>query len=140
MIWAPGLITEPKVFDTPASEVDALATIASFAGVPYTATTLGRDLFDPQYEDKRYAFTVAHTSPMQIGLVSDKYWFRMSDDGSNANLDDISSDTPREDVSASDPKEREKMRALTEGIYKTLQYMVHHNKREEIKVLPKPLL
>lgn len=138
VIWAPGLITEPKVFDTPASEVDALATIASFAGVPYTATTLGRDLFDPRYDDKRYAFTVAHTNPMQIGLVSDKYWFKMSDDGTNANLYDISSDTPREDVSASDPSEREKMKALTEGIYRTVQYMVHHNKREEIK--PKPPL
>ncbi len=137
VIWAPGLIKEPKVFDTPASEVDALATIASFAGVPYTATTLGRDLFDQQYDDKRYAFTVLHSNPLQIGLVSDKYWFKMLEDGSDAHLYDINSDTPKTDISASDKNEKEKMRALTEGIHKTVQYMLHHNKREEIKVLPK---
>jgi len=133
VIWAPGYIKEPKRFGKVASEVDALATIASFAGVEYTATTLGRDLFDPQYDDARYAFTVLHTNPLQIGLVSDKYWFKMYDGGGDAKLYSLYSKTPREDISASQPKQKQKMEDLTEAIHKTVQYMVHNNKRENLK-------
>ncbi len=133
VLWAPGYIKEPKVFDTPASEVDALASIASFSGQRYRATTLGRDLFDPQYDDKRYSFTVLHSNPLQIGLVSDKYWFKMYEDGTDAHLYAINSDTPRVDVSESDLQEKEKMKNLTKAMHKTVQYMLHHNKRENLK-------
>jgi phosphoglycerol transferase MdoB-like AlkP superfamily enzyme len=133
LIWAPGYIKEPKRFKKTVSEVDALATIASFAGQPYRATTLGRDMFDPQYDTSRYAFTVLHTNPLQIGVVSDKFWYKMSENGENGHLHAINSKTPRDDVSSAYPEEAKEMRELTNAIHKTVQYMLHNNKRENLK-------
>lgn len=133
VIWAPGYIKEPKVFDKVASEVDALATIASFAGQPYRATTLGRDLFDPQYDESRYAFTVLHSKPLQIGLVDDKYWLKMSENGDNVHLYELMGDNPRDDVSAAHMQKTNEMKTLTNAIHKTVQYMLHTNKRENLK-------
>lgn len=133
VIWAPGYIKEPKVFDKVASEVDALATIASFAGQPYRATTLGRDLFDPKYDDSRYAFTVLHSKPLQIGLVDDKYWLKMSENGDNVHLYELMGDNPRNDVSAAHVQKTQEMKTLTNAIHKTVQYMLHTNKRENLK-------
>jgi len=133
VIWAPGYIKEPKVVDKVISEVDALASIASLAGQEYTATTLGRDMFDPQYDDSAYAFTVLHSNPLQIGLVSDKFWLKMSETGENVHLYDIHSDNPRKDISSEHEEETEKMKTLTNAIHKTVQYMLHNNKRENLQ-------
>ena len=73
------------------------------------------------------------SNPLQIGLVSDKYWFKMYEDGTDAHLYAINSDTPRVDVSESDLQEKEKMKNLTKAMHKTVQYMLHHNKRENLK-------
>jgi len=133
VIWAPGYIDEPKVLNKVVSEVDVLPSIASFAGQDYRSTTLGRDIFDSEFDDKEYAFTVLHTNPLQIGLVNEQYWLKMSEEGGDAKLYRLDSQTPREDVSASYPQESHKMKTLTEAIYKTVQYMLHHNKREDLK-------
>jgi phosphoglycerol transferase MdoB-like AlkP superfamily enzyme len=132
VIWAPNLIKEPKVFDKVASEVDVLPTIASLAGQPYTATTLGRDLFDPKYDDKRYAFTISHSQLPLIGVVGKEFYFRMRSDGSDAGLHRIKSDTPMQDMSADYPEKAKEMETLTRAFYRTSQYMVHHNKREAL--------
>jgi len=133
LIWAPGYIKEPKRFSRVVSEVDALATIASFAGQSYYATALGRDMFDPQYDSFRYAFTVLHTNPLQIGVVSDKFWYKMDENAQEGHLYALHSKTPRDDVSSQYPEEAKKMRELSNGIHKTVQYMLHNNKRENVK-------
>jgi len=133
VIWAPGHIKEPKVFNRVCSETDALASIASFSGQSYRATTLGRDVFDPQYDDSRYAFTVVHFNPLQIGVVGEKFWYKMSEDGTNGNLYALDTPTPKEDVSQEHKKEAQKMRTLSNAMHKTVQYMLHNNKRENLK-------
>jgi len=133
VIWAPGLIDEPKVFDKVASEVDVLATIASFAGIPYRATALGRDLFDPEYDDSAYAFTVLHTNPLEIGLVSKDFWYKMNENAPSGKLYSLQSETPKVDVNSEHEAEAKKMHDLTDALYKTIEYMVFHNKRENLK-------
>ena len=132
VIWAPGLIQKPKVYSRIMSEVDALASIASFAGVPYRATALGRDVFDPQYDDKRYAFTVQHGRPLTVGVVNDKYWLKMDAKGGNTHLYDINSSTPKKDITKNHKETAQKMQTLTQAIYTTVQYMLHNNKRENL--------
>ena len=130
VIWAPGLITQPRVFDKVASEVDVLATLAALSGQSYSATAIGRDLLDPQYDQQRYAFSIQHEQPARIGLVGKDYYFRMHTDGSQANLYRINSNTPRVNLSGQFPEITEKMKQLTQGIYYTTQYMAYHNKRK----------
>ena len=132
VIYSP-LITEPKTYDKVVSEVDAMPTIASLANIPYTATTLGRDMFDSRFDDSRYAFTITHSSNPLIGLVGEKYYYRTRADGTSAALYDIYSQTPLEDHSKENPELVKKMKDLMRGIYESAKYIPHFNKREDNK-------
>jgi phosphoglycerol transferase MdoB-like AlkP superfamily enzyme len=131
VIYSP-LITDPKVYDKVVSEVDAMPTIASLANISYTATTLGRDMFDTRYDNSRYAFSITHASNPLIGLIGEKYYYRSRADGTNAALYEIHSKTPLEDHSKEQPELTQKMKELMYGIYETSQYIPHFNKREEL--------
>lgn len=132
VIYSP-LIKEPKVYDKVVSEVDALPAIASMASISYTATTLGRDMFDKKFDDSRYAFTITHSPNPLIGLIGEKYYFRTKADGSGEALYDIYSQTPLKDHASEQPELVKKMRELVHGIYETSQYIPHFNKREDVK-------
>ena len=132
VIYSP-LIKEPKVYEQVVSEVDAMPTIASMANLSYTATTLGRDMFDDKFKDKRFSFTINHSSNPDLGLIGEKYYFRTRADGTSTGLYDIYSDTPLTDHSKEHPELVKKMRDLTYGIYETSKYIPHFNKREDIK-------
>ncbi len=133
VIWSPGLINSPKVFDTVVSEVDILPSFASLIGQSYTATTMGRDIFDDSYEGKRYAFTMNHSNPPRIGMIGKDYYFYMLSDGTKAGLYGIYSDHPLEDLSAAHPELTQELKTLSLAYYKTVQYMLHHNKQGQVK-------
>lgn len=132
VIYSP-LIKEPKVYEKTVSETDVLPTIASMLNISYTATTLGRDMFDERFDDRRYAFTIGHSSNPLIGLVGEKYYFRTRADGTNAGLHDIYSDKPLQDHTSENPELAQKMKDLTYGIYETSKYIPNFNKREDLE-------
>ena len=132
IIYSP-LIKEAKVYDQVVSEVDAMPTIASMANISYTATTLGRDMFNQKFDDSRFAFTINHSSNPLIGLIGEKYYYRVKSDGSDSGLYDIYSDKPLIDYSAEHPKLVKRMKKLTFGIYEISKYIPHFNKREDNK-------
>lgn len=135
IIYSP-LIKEHKVYDKVVTEPDVLPTIASMLNVSYVATTIGRDMFDPQFDDKRYAFTITHSSNPLIGLIGKKYYFRTRYDGTQSGLYDMYSDEPLVDHAAEHPKLVKKMKDLTYGIYETAKYIPYFNKREDVKKIP----
>lgn len=132
IIWAPGIIKEPMVIKKVASETDIFPTMAGLAGVSYSATTMGRDLFDVSYDDARYAFTIKHSNPPQIGLIGKNFYYKTLTDGRNEGLHKIYSDTPLKDHSKEYPEVAAKMKALTQSIYETVKYMAYHNKRSDM--------
>ncbi len=81
------------------------------ANISYTATTLGRDAFDENFDDSRYAFTIHHSTNPTIGLVGEKYYYRTKADGSEAALFfDIYSDTPLTDHASQNEEITKKMK------------------------------
>jgi hypothetical protein len=108
-----------------------MPTIASLAGQSYTIQTMGRDLFDTKYDDKRGAFTIRHGNNPFIGMVFGDYYFLMHYGLDEGGLHVIASDTPTKDVSKEHPELAEKLRNLTKSYYKTAQYMLYHNKRPD---------
>ncbi|MCX6076188.1 MAG: sulfatase-like hydrolase/transferase [Campylobacterales bacterium] len=132
IIYSP-LITEPKVYERVVSEADVLPTIASMLNISYVATTMGRDMFDAQFDDKRYAFTITHSSNPFIGLVGDKYYFKSRYDGTMSGLYDIYSSEPLKNYASEQPELFKKMKDLTYGIYETSKYIPYFNKREDVK-------
>ena len=129
VIYGSGIITEPRVFDKVASQVDVLPTAAALARVDYTNTTLGRDLLDTQFDDQRYAFTIEHNATRRIGLLSEDYYLQMGYEGGNIILQDLHSATPRDDVSAQHPEISASLAQLVQAMRSSIQYMRENNKQ-----------
>ena len=71
-----------EVLDTVASEVDVLPTLTALAGIETMNTTLGRDLFDPRFDQSRAAFIITdHFSRPRLGLIADGLALRVDADG-----------------------------------------------------------
>ncbi|MFV2060195.1 MAG: sulfatase-like hydrolase/transferase, partial [Gammaproteobacteria bacterium] len=133
IFYAPKLITKPKQFNKVASEVDLMPTIAALVNQPYVNSTLGRDLLDPQFDNLRYAFTVAHGTTQRIGLISDRHYYQMDESGKNKSLHDINSQSPRKDISAQYPAIQAHMDKLLQAINATVNYMRYNNSKSHIQ-------
>jgi phosphoglycerol transferase MdoB-like AlkP superfamily enzyme len=130
VLYGKSVISKAKVFDTIASEVDVLPTIAGLTETSYLDTTLGRDLTDESFKDKRYAFTIEHGSDRTIGLLSDEYYLLMQSDGSKLQLHDLDSSNPRNNVSLTDKAVADSMQQKLSAIWDTVLYMRENNKPE----------
>jgi len=130
VLYGKSVINKAKVFDTIASEIDVLPTIASLTETSYLDTTLGRDLTDESYNKERYAFTIEHGSDRTIGLLSEEYYLQMQADGSNLRLHDLKSNNPRKDVSNTDKDVAATLRQKLSAIWDTILYMRENNKPE----------
>jgi phosphoglycerol transferase MdoB-like AlkP superfamily enzyme len=72
LFYAPGLLPaehRPEVV----SQIDVLPTVAAMAGLPYTNTTLGRDVYHNRNEN-HFAFIIHHDA-FRIGVVTDQFYF-----------------------------------------------------------------
>jgi len=126
LIYAPKLLPARQL-DIIASEVDLLPTLAGLAAPAYVNTTLGRDLLDERFDDRRYAFTITHYSNPEIGLIGPDHYFRMYADGSNRLLLDTTPGQPGTNAIARQPAIAAEMEALTRGIFETAKYLRFHN-------------
>ena len=130
VFYGKNVISDGKVFDTIASEVDVLPTIASITKTDYLNTTLGRNLIDKKYKDERYAFTITHGSGRTLGLLSDEYYLLMQADGSQRRLHHLNSDDPRLNIIDEDVEMAEKLTDKLSAIWNTIRYMRENNKPE----------
>ncbi len=132
IIYSPKLIPKGEVFTKVASEVDVLPTIASLAGRRYTNTTMGRDLLDPRFDSKRYAFTMRVNGRPKIGLVSDQFCFEMGVDGSSQQLRSFERDDAGENLIDRKPEVAAEMERFIRVYLESAKYMLYHNgpKRE----------
>ena len=128
VFYGKSVIRNPEVFDTIASEVDVLPTIASITQTSYLNTALGRDLTDDTFKENRYAFTIEHGSDRTIGLLSDEYYLLMQADGSNPKLHRLLSDNPRHDVADENKQVMETLTRKLTYIWNTIRYMRENNK------------
>ena len=127
IMYAPKLLKSQK-YSFAASEVDVLPTLASLAGLPHTNHSLGSDLLDPNIDENRFVYTMAHSKPLVISLLNKNIMFSDNILNTKPTLHDLNSDTPRKDLSKQNPKEAERLKHLTFGLYETIKYMRYHNK------------
>ncbi|HEX9160328.1 MAG TPA: LTA synthase family protein, partial [Thermoanaerobaculia bacterium] len=73
VIYEQGMM--PQRIDTPSSHVDILPTVASWCGRPYTDTTLGIDLLDPQRAKDSAAFVfTTFRDPPDLAVLQHGGW------------------------------------------------------------------
>lgn len=127
IIHSPKYIT-PGIEHKIASEMDVMPTLAGLAGIPYKTRGLGRDLFNPKFDDYRAAFSYNWYAPFHISLVDKDFYFEYitySGQGKLVKHDDANS----EDINVKDqyPEKYKEMEALTKGLYESARYLLHNN-------------
>ncbi len=121
LFYAPGLVASQRVHRI-ASQIDVLPTIAGICRIPYTNTTLGRNLLDSTFFDKQLAFIVDPDNGM-TGIVNDSVYYRhpiRKLEGEMVSI--INNGQPVADTAW--------LRQLTEGIFETSKYLLLHNKKK----------
>lgn len=130
IIYSPKLIPKAEVFTQVAGEADVLPTVASLAGQHYINNTLGRDLFDPRFDSDRRAFIMQLGMPLQVGLIDDRFCFKMTLDGDSPQLWSFEEDDAGENLIDRYPAVAAEMEHLTRAYLETAKYMLYHNNPE----------
>jgi len=125
LFYAPKILT-PKEYSLPVSQLDVLPSIASLCNIPYTNTTMGKDVFNivnkPNSNNSIFLYDDFN---QQVGILNNQYYFGYKI--KNASKGILESVLDNQKVN-NDSIEKS-MRILTETIYETSKYMLINNKK-----------
>ena len=134
LVYAPGLLPVGRRIDTVASELDILPTAASFAGLPYVNSGLGRDLLDPSLDDRRLAFTIGDQGKVpRLGLVARDRALTVFGDGSGRVLTALDGGNARANLAGREPETAARMEELCRALYETARYLPYVNGADRIR-------
>jgi phosphoglycerol transferase MdoB-like AlkP superfamily enzyme len=126
LFYAPGLLA-PVRHTMNCSQIDVMPTLAGLAGVPYTNTTLGRDLFHLKDTLSNASLIMDHDAK-EIGVVMNGYYFVRQLTGGKERLVSIRNNDPLPPGWLHDSLGN-RMRDYTNGLYETARYLLVNNKK-----------
>jgi phosphoglycerol transferase MdoB-like AlkP superfamily enzyme len=128
LIYSPKLLSAHE-FTAWCSQVDVLPTLAGLCNIPYTNSTLGRDLLDTtRYNGKALSF-IYDPDQGYIGVVQGDYFYRRQLRTGKEEMVSVAGNDPVPDTVSKGPVKQE-MEQLTEGIYETAKFMILKNKKK----------
>lgn len=110
-----------------ASELDVMPTIAGLAGIPYRTRGLGRDLFNPKFDNYRAAFSYNWSAPFNITLIDKDFYFEYIPYNDQGRLINHTSANPNLNVKDQFPEKYKEMETLSKGLYESAKYLLHNN-------------
>lgn len=114
-----------------AGHVDLMTTAADLAGVEHTNTTLGRSLFNKDFDRERYAFLYNYYSEIgEFGLVSSRYYYRY-DNLKQGQLYDLSAKNPALDIKDKAQDVFERMDELAKAHMEYARYLLLNNGKDK---------
>lgn len=127
LIYAPGMLAAQRLGGD-CSQVDILPTMAGLCHIPYTNTTLGRDLLDSARNRGRELAFIYDPDQAYIGVVKGDYFYRRGFTTGKEDLVSVVNNDPPSPAAQGPVKQQ--MRRLSEGIYETAKYMLLKNKKK----------
>lgn len=124
LFYAPHLLPAQQRKET-VSQIDVLPTIAGMLQMPYTNTTLGRNLLDSAKKTDA-AFIIYH-APGWIGVVNNDYFYRKNIRINKDELVPVRQGLPVLSAAQTDSV-KQSMSRLTSAIYETARWMLVNNK------------
>lgn len=125
LFYAPYLLA-PQRRPEVVSQIDVLPTIAGMLHLPYTNSTLGRDLLHP---DKQKHFAFITNTAGRIGMVTDEYYFNTHLNFPDDQLVPITELAPGHSTQQQDSIRRE-LAAFTHAFFETARYLLMNNRPE----------
>jgi Sulfatase len=127
LIYAPGMTLSERE-NIVCSQIDVLPTLAGLCRIPYTNTTLGRDLLDSaRMAGKGLAF-IYDPDQAYYGVVSEGYFYRRGFKTGKEDLVSVLNNDPPPPGVTNGPLEAQ-LRRLSEGMYETARFMLLKNKK-----------
>ena len=128
LIYAPGMTVAERE-NIVCSQVDVLPTLAGLCRIPYTNTTLGRDLLDSSRMAGRGMAFIYDPDQAYYGVVSEGYFYRRGFKTGKEDLVSVVNNDPPSPAVVNGPIEAQ-LRRLSEGMYETARYMLLKNKKK----------
>ena len=129
VLYAPKLLS-PARYHLPGSSIDILPTVAGLMNRSYVNQTLGRDLLDTQWNDRRAAFFILDfgISP-PMGILRPPWYLTQQGIKADAkpSLHRIDNATPAKDYATTDPQLTQELQQLLLDHYWTSRYMLINN-------------
>jgi hypothetical protein len=123
LFYAPGKLPAAR-HSFAASQVDVLPTIAGICKVPYTNTTLGKDLLNARPD--QHASFIINIDSRRIGLISKGLLYSCNIKGGGETIASIENNDP---VQLTDSL-RQYFNTATEAYYETARYMLLNNRKK----------
>lgn len=120
---------KPRRLATIGSQIDVMPTILGLTGMPYRMQALGRDLLDPRFDDRRFAFTIYHDGVGEIGLLDANWYYVKKARSETGNLHALEGDQPALDLSSREPAIAQRFNQMVDDYYQTALYMLTNNRQ-----------
>lgn len=126
LFYAPRLL-KPQRNTAICSQVDVMPSVAALAGIKYTNTALGRNLFDSTHIPFAFIFDPDNR---QTGIIMGDYFYRKNFITGKDEIVSIRNNAPVDTAVAYQPD----MKVLSDGVYLSAQYLILNNKKKSPSV------
>ena len=127
LFYAPKIL-KAKEYAMPVSQVDVLPSIASLCNLPYTNTTMGKNVFATVQQNKNTIFLYDDFN-QQIGVLNNDYYYGYQlKNPSKPIFESVVNNEPVKNDSV-----QQQMDLFTKTIYETSKYLLIHNQKFPIK-------
>jgi phosphoglycerol transferase MdoB-like AlkP superfamily enzyme len=127
LFYAPSIL-QPKEYSIPVSQVDVMPSIASICNIPYTNTTMGKNVFNTVQQNNNAIFLYDDFN-QQIGVLNNEYYYGYQLKNPSK---PIFESVVNNNIVKNDSVQKQ-MDVLTKTMYETSKYMLIHNQKLLIK-------
>lgn len=122
LFFAPGIL-ESKEYSTPVSQVDVLPSIASLCNIPYTNTTMGRNVFEVVKKAPQNSVFLYDDFKQQVGMYSNDYYYSYQIKHPESHY----FESVNKDTKTNNSAQEAEMKKLAETMYETSKFMLINN-------------
>ncbi len=127
LFYAPSILKSQE-YSMPVSQVDVMPSIAALCNIPYTNTTMGKNVFSTVKQNKNTIFLYDDFN-QQIGVLNNEYYYGYQLKNPNK---PIFESVVNNKVIKNDTAQKQ-LDILTKTMYETSKYMLIHNQKLSIK-------
>lgn len=126
LFYGPGKLAKKRTAVI-CSQIDVMPTIAGLCNIPYTNTTLGRNLFDSGFH-KPFAF-IFDPDQRQTGIIMDNYFYRKQLQTGKEEIVRLN-DSRLHDTTSATRSAKDEMKQLSDAIYQASRFLLLNNKKK----------